>query len=342
MPACPKCKASVPLDARYCPECGALLSRDTRSAAPDAPESDDEEVHALLASANLLKLRGDWQAAVQKCMRALAIDPNSAAAHSLLGDIYCDQGKVGEATHWYKLALDLRPDSAAVRTKLDQLALRGLSVADRGTSTVSKPSSRTATRVIIEIIALLGLAALIGIVWPMMSKPPSSEPAPRGEAGPPEHATRAPVVISKSPSETVPEPVRSATSRRESALMQAFNASPSLSTRGLHVVGVSVDPRTEMATVTFVGPAPQQEPASQALVRWSLFVLREVCLKDNKAGYLTVRALYSMASDGGAAPEIAFIAEARRQAVLRVNPETDTYAELLSVMENPWWHPGLK
>ncbi len=131
-------------------------------------------------------------------------------------------------------------------------------------------------------------------------------------------------------------------SQRESALARAVNASPSLSRRGLQVVGFSLDPRTQMAIITFVGPVPRGEAAPQVLVRNSLFVLREVCLKNSRAEYFTVRALYRVSSAGVASPEIAFIAEAQRQSVLQVSPDTAAYEELLPAVENPWWHPGLR
>jgi hypothetical protein len=75
-------------------------------------------VDALLARANLLRMRGQWADAVELCTQALRADPHSAAAHSLLGDIYENQGRLDKAIHWYQLALDLDPESVADRAKL--------------------------------------------------------------------------------------------------------------------------------------------------------------------------------------------------------------------------------
>src|SRR5205823_10007351 len=72
-----------------------------------APPSID----ALLARANLLRMRGQWADAVERCTEALRADPHNPAAHSLLGDIYENQGRVDKAIHWYQLALEQNPES---------------------------------------------------------------------------------------------------------------------------------------------------------------------------------------------------------------------------------------
>ncbi len=75
-------------------------------------------IEALLARANLLRMRGQWGDAVELCTEALRADAQSAAAHSLLGDIYENQGRLDKALHWYQLALDLDPESVADQAKL--------------------------------------------------------------------------------------------------------------------------------------------------------------------------------------------------------------------------------
>jgi tetratricopeptide (TPR) repeat protein len=75
-------------------------------------------VDALLARANLLRMRGQWAEAVELCTEALRGDAHSPAAHSLLGDIYENQGRLDKAIRWYQLALELDPESIADRAKL--------------------------------------------------------------------------------------------------------------------------------------------------------------------------------------------------------------------------------
>lgn len=81
----------------------------------------DTEIHPLLSRANLLRLRGQWEDAVALCTEALRRHPKSAAAHSLLGDIYEAQGEADQALHFYSMAVDLNPQGRAEREKLDKL-----------------------------------------------------------------------------------------------------------------------------------------------------------------------------------------------------------------------------
>jgi len=80
-----------------------------------------EEARRLLTEANLLRLRGHFEEAIDNCTRLLRIDPSDAGAHSLLGDIYRAQGNDREALGWYKLAVQLNPANVADRKKLDEM-----------------------------------------------------------------------------------------------------------------------------------------------------------------------------------------------------------------------------
>ena len=71
-----------------------------------------------LARANLLRMRGGYDAAVDQCLSVLKRAPEDPDAHTLIGDIYAEQGDLGQAAQWYELALDLNPESAADRQKL--------------------------------------------------------------------------------------------------------------------------------------------------------------------------------------------------------------------------------
>lgn len=88
-----------------------------------ARKRDEQEmsVGPLLARANLLRMRGQWDEAVAVCTEALRRAPESATAHSLLGDIYEAQSKTDDALQWYGMAVDLDPYSQTDRAKLDRL-----------------------------------------------------------------------------------------------------------------------------------------------------------------------------------------------------------------------------
>jgi len=96
------------------------MSQTTMSDKMEVTRSDDE-VYGLLAAANLLRTRKQTELALNKCMEVLRRQPDNASAHSLLGDICRDQGRLHEAAEWYKLALQYDPSNIADRDKLDAL-----------------------------------------------------------------------------------------------------------------------------------------------------------------------------------------------------------------------------
>jgi hypothetical protein len=75
----------------------------------------------LLMTANVLRLRHQWSPAEAKCSEVLQVDPDSAAARSLMGDILRDQGREEDAIEWYKMAVDRDPTNDGDRKKLEAL-----------------------------------------------------------------------------------------------------------------------------------------------------------------------------------------------------------------------------
>ena len=133
---CPRCITHVSDDSHYCPQCGepTLLTDDSRTqvfpanaaqvvaetlisqslaASPAAPrpvEIDPEKIHTQLTMANLCRIRREWSEAVEHCVAVLQMQPGNATAHSLLGDIYRDQGKLDDAIQWVRMAVDIKPN----------------------------------------------------------------------------------------------------------------------------------------------------------------------------------------------------------------------------------------
>jgi Tetratricopeptide repeat len=111
---CPECGHDVPGSSAFCADCGARLV-----GVPDAGTCGTQPgVRALLTRANLLRVRGQWEAAAEQCAQVMRLDPHNAAAHSLLGEIYDNQGHLERAIRWYEEALELNPHSVADRAKL--------------------------------------------------------------------------------------------------------------------------------------------------------------------------------------------------------------------------------
>lgn len=95
---------------------------------PDSPSSaglpndklSGQTVHALLAQANLHRMRHKWDEAIDCCVAVLRLQPANQTAHVLLGDVYRDQNRVDDAIQWYGMAVDLRPNPTD-QAKLEQV-----------------------------------------------------------------------------------------------------------------------------------------------------------------------------------------------------------------------------
>jgi hypothetical protein len=126
---CPGCLKLLSEAVRFCPQCGHAFAEDATvqnawqspterhdlvpaEAASGAVSGylDQAAIDSLLIQANLCRIRQQWPEAVDYCISILRAQPGNQAAHSLLGDIYRDQGKVDDAIQWYRMAVDLRPN----------------------------------------------------------------------------------------------------------------------------------------------------------------------------------------------------------------------------------------
>lgn len=125
--SCEHCGGELgPADA-YCPQCGHMSPVEV----PPAPESD---VYLMLMTANVLRLRRQWDLAEARCSEVLSRDPGNTGAYSVLGDISRDRGNSRDAIEWYKLALDRNPANAADRAKLESMIDAVFSDAPRTTA----------------------------------------------------------------------------------------------------------------------------------------------------------------------------------------------------------------
>ena len=81
------------------------------------------EIERLLAEANLLKLRLQFEEAESLCRKILEIDPNCSEAHEILGDIHRSLGRLEEAMAEYKRAIELDPNNVRAQTSLAETSL---------------------------------------------------------------------------------------------------------------------------------------------------------------------------------------------------------------------------
>jgi tetratricopeptide (TPR) repeat protein len=77
-----------------------------------------EELQAKLAHIHLLKLRGEYQKAIEACRELLTLAPHSSEACCMMGDLYQEQQNLDEAKNWYELAVEYDPDQVGYFRKV--------------------------------------------------------------------------------------------------------------------------------------------------------------------------------------------------------------------------------
>lgn len=161
----------MPQGSEFCAECGAPLI--------DAPgvQGSDAEVYPELAKANLARMRKEWKHGEDICLAILRRFPNNHSANTLLGDIAAEKGDLDQAAEWYELALDIVPDDAETRQKLEAARLEVQSRQTQATvETLGIPSKRfpLALYAMIGIVVVaFGVAAVL-----MLNRPRETGPDP--------------------------------------------------------------------------------------------------------------------------------------------------------------------
>ena len=131
---CHECGTANTVDSKYCKECGTKINDGFRTMmlsvqdlAVGQSEASLDRLTRLLDMAFWHNEAGNVDAAITASEAALAINPNSTTAHSLLGTLYEKKGEDAQAILHFESVLALNPDSVADAAKLDQLR-RGVHV----------------------------------------------------------------------------------------------------------------------------------------------------------------------------------------------------------------------
>lgn len=174
MRKCEDCKVILDPDVRHCPKCGKLVADQPVTGGAPSPE-----VAALLTSANLHRMRSEWDDAVSDATEALRRDPRNPDIAALLGGIYEQRGMLEDAQIWYHMAIELNPLNAADRAALERVKQRLVA---------SDPDRlrefQRRTRVWAGAIAALFVGVmLIALIFTMGRS--RQRPEPVSQAGPP-------------------------------------------------------------------------------------------------------------------------------------------------------------
>lgn len=323
------------------------------NAPPPAPLRDEtglpREVYALLAQANLLRMRGRWEESVDNCMAALRLAPDSPSAQSLLGDIYENQGRFDDAVQWYRMALDANPDSPADRLKLDRLLrTQSASRPDRRDATPDVPPDASAPaapplwrRLTHDPEKALRYGAVLAAVLVSLVVALAFAAAHRRAAlaalglGPAQEVRAAPVVVpltSDLPAAAGAGDV--ARDSAEQAVLDTLRGSAGLGASGVTVNDVQFDPRTARMVITLSLSPPRGLPRA-AVLRAALRAAQAGAAASPSAAAFTLRAL--SAPSIGSGDTLVFVGDLP-QTVLPAagapDPDDDHVQALFS---DPWW-----
>ncbi|MGV3720173.1 MAG: tetratricopeptide repeat protein [Actinomycetota bacterium] len=295
----------------YCSQCGTKLNSpgtvcERCAAAVANPEPAAEP---MLIRANLLRMRGRWDQAAEQCAEVLRLDPSNATAHSLLGDIYQDQGRPDQARHWYQLALELNPASVGDRAKVSRAeeALEARSQRAEWEAIIEGRSQPVATSLLVreslQRVGALAGVALCGIVVVMAMLVSATERnAINGDSDQPVSIFSRP-----KPATIVMDTVR------ERALLKGVNEA----VRGAagQAVRVELDPRAQEANLRVFVPRKLREELTtrefrSALMREAYRLARAVHKEDGSLKRIQVTVIGPVpALGGGSESVILFIGE---------------------------------
>lgn len=340
MHRCDDCKIILDDNVRYCPKCGSDLSSSASSL-----RQDDSDVISLLASANLCRIRAEWDEAIAAATDALRLAPRDPDIASLLGSIYEERGMLDEAMIWYQMALELNPSSVPDQERLDRVSKlvtatrRGETQSFRVFEKRTKIWAWALGAVFVLIVALAIATTLVKgkhdqvqYARPMRtSQSPSSTP-PIGQ--PRSSLPRGPEPSSESTKPAATEGMSSLRTSAEADVRTGLSMDPDVAQAGVTIDDVIADPRTGVATVTFTVPYKGVISREQ-IARPTIAVARKTFELHREIKYVTTRCLIQI---GVGAPQVAFVGDIARQSA----PPNATDQQVAASFTRPWWNPQIR
>lgn len=350
MARCRRCGASRVEGAAFCSQCGARFDEGEVTAPPAAAAPAARETTGsfpLLARANLLRMRGRWQEAAALCAEVLRLEPGSASAYSLLGDIHENQGNLEEAIHWYDLALRVNPRSEADVAKKGR-AQELLEARQRRAEWQAavqrervRPGAQALMREAVQRVIAIAGAALCGVVLVVAVL------ISAGERGHPPASNGVPTPNPTARPTPGPQITRS---RREEAVLKTLSEKGATAGPHGHIDAVHIDPREADARVYLIVAArsvdlPTIPEIRERLERDALWTAHSVYRADPALRTVEVW-VYADGSvgEGSSGREILFIGKVPADN-LAVDPDArpPTAQDLPGFFERHtlYWHPTL-
>ena len=339
MRKCEDCKVILDNDVRYCPKCGKNVGDQPRDGGPDSLE-----IGALLTSANLHRIRGEWDEAITDATEALKLDSSNADIASLLGNIYEQRGMLDDAAIWYQMAVELDPTSATDRARLQRVKDRIAGSGPDSFRTFQRRTKIWAAAMGAAFLLVVGLAlfAILGRFGTdagkpgkeaASAKPPPIQATPRAPTAPPADglSSQGEGVRDKSsasPAVRTPGELAISDELEKSTVVQESTAT---------IDDVIADPREGVAVVTFSIPAKPGVTRGE-IIKAAGAVAQVAFAASIEVKFVTARCVVTPTGSTGA--QIGFVGDAAR-ATIEALGENPTQEKLLAAFTRQWWNPQI-
>mgnify|MGYP000365602395 CR=1 FL=1 len=314
------------------------------------PSSAKTDIERLIAEANLARMRGDLNGAIDLCTEALDIEPHNADVHSLLGDIYKTMDNQTEAARWYQMALDINPNSKSDQAKLQE-ALAAASKKKRANS--NSPTNnwlqpvdkldRAIRYFVLFCAAAVMVLLIIGLTtWLINSrkenKAPTESPTPKTESV--ENVQSKTVSAPPVESPIIGEPEGGTLIRplAEQTLLSKLATNPTIQQEKLVIEDVKIDPRTDGIEIT-MRFSDKPTALTHIVIRKAAAVAATAAYgASDDAKMVTVRTLVSMPGEyASGEPKLAHICDIPRD-IVSVNISGADDAVLSRIFVKEWWN----
>ena len=348
MRKCKDCNLILDETAHFCPKCGKEVT--DAEAMQQIPRL---EVGAYLTSANLHRLRQEWDEAVADATEALRLEPNNADIASLLGVIYQERGMLDDALTWLQMALEMNPDSTSDKARLnkvkDQILQR--SILSRQRSHLGTFEKRTRIWAITMTAAFI-ILVVFAIVLAMgkRSHQPAATSNPKYHSGysgalssdesrsyPPIGSSRISSNQNITSKQTTSRSGSDVSSARTPAEVKISNDTAQADgIGGAKVDDVIADPRQSVVSITC--SLPSASINKSAILATASAIAKSAFASNSEVKAVTVRCVVT--PTGASSTQIAFVGDISRQSLqaLGLNPTADRIAASFTDI---WWNPQI-
>ncbi|MCE5313588.1 MAG: tetratricopeptide repeat protein [Armatimonadota bacterium] len=346
MRKCEDCNIILDNDVHFCPKCGKEIQ--------PGEGMPILEVGAYLTSANLHRIRGEWDEAVNDATEALRLDPKNADIASLLGTIYQERGMLEDSVIWFQMALEMNPASTSDRARLNDVKARIASARQH-------PGSRDRFRTIEKRTRMwaIGMAALFVVVVVLalifaagkrnqddVTKSVSLDRGVRQAAPVSTNEPFAPPMPSsgtasqqttRSRSSDATSLAGGSSSRTPAEVKIRQDVSEAEGIGSAKIDDVIADPRQKIAVVTY--SIPDSTLTKSAVISAAEAVARAAFASNQEVKFVTARCIVT--HTGSSSTQIAFVGDISRQAVQALGTNA-TADQIEASFTGLWWNPQIK